>query len=115
MIFFFYITKVAAVEINIALTDFEEANRQKLSSEDGSGVFRNIDFNSSNLGDVKEKNQRLKSLLIDFSNDKLDLSPGHLEGADIIGDAYEFLIANFASDAGKKAGEFFTPSEVSTL
>lgn len=101
--------------INIALTDFEEANRQKLSSEDGSGVFRNIDFNSSNLGDVKEKNQRLKSLLIDFSNDKLDLSPGHLEGADIIGDAYEFLIANFASDAGKKAGEFFTPSEVSTL
>ena len=101
--------------INIALTDFEEANRQKLSSEDGSGVFRNIDFNSSNLGDVKEKNQRLKSLLIDFSNDKLDLCPGHLEGADIIGDAYEFLIANFASDAGKKAGEFFTPSEVSTL
>ena len=101
--------------INIALTDFEEANRQKLSSEDGSGVFRNIDFNSSNLGDVKEKNQRLKSLLIDFSNDKLDLSPGHLDGADIIGDAYEFLIANFASDAGKKAGEFFTPGEVSTL
>jgi type I restriction enzyme M protein len=101
--------------INIALTDFEEANRQKLSSEDGSGVFRNIDFNSSNLGDVKEKNQRLKSLLIDFSNEKLDLSPGHLEGADIIGDAYEFMIANFASDAGKKAGEFFTPSEVSTL
>ena len=46
--------------INIALTDFEEANRQKLNSEDGSGVFRNIDFNSSNLGDVKEKNQRLK-------------------------------------------------------
>ncbi len=101
--------------INIALTDFEEANRQKLNSEDGSGVFRNIDFNSSNLGDVKEKNQRLKSLLIDFSNDKLDLSPGHLEGADIIGDAYEFLISNFASDAGKKAGEFFTPGEVSTL
>jgi type I restriction enzyme M protein len=101
--------------INIALTDFEEANRQKLGSEDGSGVFRNIDFNSSNLGDVKEKNQRLKSLLLDFSSEKLDLSPGHLEGADIIGDAYEFLIANFASDAGKKAGEFFTPSEVSTL
>lgn len=101
--------------INIALTDFEEANRQKLSSEDGSGVFRNINFNSSNLGDVKEKNQRLKSLLIDFSNDKLDLSPSHLEGNDIIGDAYEFLISNFASDAGKKAGEFFTPSEVSTL
>jgi len=36
--------------INIALNDLEEANREKLSSEDGSGIFRNIDFNSSNLG-----------------------------------------------------------------
>lgn len=101
--------------INIALNDLEEANREKLGSEDGSGIFRNIDFNSSNLGDVKDKNTRLKNLLIDFSNEKLDLSPAHLEGTDIIGDAYEFLISNFASDAGKKAGEFFTPSEVSTL
>ena len=101
--------------INIALRDLEEANREKLSSEDGSGIFRNIDFNSSNLGDVKEKNARLKNLLIDFSDEKLDLCPSHLEGSDIIGDAYEFLIANFASDAGKKAGEFFTPAEVSTL
>jgi type I restriction enzyme M protein len=38
-----------------------------------------------------------------------------LDGSDIIGGAYEYLISNFASDAGKKAGEFFTPSEVSTL
>jgi len=101
--------------INIALNDIEEANREKISSEDGSGIFRNIDFNSSNLGDAKDKNTRLKNLLIDFSDERLDLSPNHLEGADIIGDAYEYLIANFASDAGKKAGEFFTPSEVSTL
>lgn len=99
--------------INIALNDLEEANREKLSSEDGSGIFRNIDFNSSNLGDAKDKNTRLKNLVIDFSS--LDLTPTHLERNDIIGDAYEFLIANFASDAGKKAGEFFTPSEVSTL
>jgi len=101
--------------INIALNDLEEANRSKLGSEDGSGIFRNIDFNSSNLGDVKDKNTRLKNLLLDFSDPKLDLSPSHLESSDIIGDAYEFLIANFASDAGKKAGEFFTPSQVSTL
>ena len=99
--------------IDIALADLEEANREKLSSEDGSGLFRNISFNSSNLGDTKDKNSRLKNLLIDFSD--LDLSPSHLENNDIIGDAYEFLISNFASDAGKKAGEFFTPSEVSTL
>ena len=99
--------------INIALNDIEEANREKISSEDGSGIFRNIDFNSSNLGDAKDKNTRLKNLLIDFS--VLDLTPSHLEESDVIGDAYEFLIANFASDAGKKAGEFYTPSEVSTL
>lgn len=99
--------------INIALTDIEEANREKLSSEDGSGIFRNIDFNSSNLGDEKDKNTRLKNLLVDFS--VLDLSPSHLEREDVIGNAYEYLIANFAGDAGKKAGEFFTPAEVSTL
>lgn len=99
--------------INIALADLEDANREKLSSEDGSGIFRNIDFNSSNLGEVKDKNVRLKNLLTDFS--ALDLSPSHLEREDVIGNAYEYLIANFASDAGKKAGEFFTPSEVSTL
>ena len=98
--------------INIALADLEEANRLKLSSEDGH-VFRNIDFNSSNLGDAKDKNTRLKNLLMDFS--ELDLTPTHLESNDVIGDAYEFLIGNFASQAGKKAGEFFTPSEVSTL
>ena len=101
--------------INIALSGIEEANREKLAGEDGSGIFRNIDFNSSNLGDVKDKNTRLKNLLIDFSNEKLNLRPSHLQGRDVIGDAYEYLIANFASDAGKKAGEFYTPGEVSTL
>jgi len=99
--------------MDIAFADLEEANREKLTSEDGSGIFRNISFNSSNLGDSKDKNTRLKNLLIDLS--ELDLKPSHLESNDIIGDAYEYLIANFASDAGKKAGEFYTPSEVSTL
>ena len=99
--------------IDIALADLEEANREKLTSEDGSGIFRNISFNSSNLGDAKDKNKRLKNLLGDFK--ELNLSPSHLEKNDVIGDAYEYLIEKFASDAGKKAGEFFTPSEVSTL
>lgn len=99
--------------IDIALSDLEEANREKLSSEDGSGIFRNISFNSSNLGDAKDKNTRLKNLLLDFS--ALDLTPSHLNNNDVIGDSYEYLISNFASDAGKKAGEFYTPGEVSTL
>lgn len=101
--------------IDIALADLEEANREKLYSEDGAGIFRNINFNSSVLGDTKDKNTRLKNLLLDFNKDSLDLRPSHLEGNDIIGGAYMFLIENFASDAGKKAGEFFTPKEVSTL
>ncbi len=99
--------------IDIALADLEEANREKLTGEDGAGVFRNISFNSNNLGDTKDRNSRLKNLLIDFT--ELELGPSHLEHDDIIGDAYEYLISNFASDAGKKAGEFYTPSEVSTL
>lgn len=95
--------------INIALEKLEDANRSKLER-----VFRNIDFNSeANLGQTKDRNRRLKNLLVDFS--ALNLQPSHLEENDIIGDAYEFLISQFASDAGKKAGEFYTPGEVSTL
>ncbi len=101
--------------IDIALEDLVEANRDKLYSEDGAGIFQNINFNSSLLGDTKDKNNRLKNLLLDFNKEKLDLRPSHLEGTDIIGGAYMFLIENFASDAGKKAGEFFMPKEVSTL
>lgn len=99
--------------INIALAELEDANREKMGSEDGSGVFRNIDFNSGNLGDTKDKNTRLKNLLLDFSAMTLDHS--HLEGEDVIGNAYMYLISNFADKSGKKAGEFFTPAEVSTL
>jgi type I restriction enzyme M protein len=101
--------------IDIALEDLQEANREKLYSEDGAGIFRNINFNSSLLGDTKDKNTRLKNLLLDFNKEALNLRPSHLDGVDIIGGAYMFLIENFASDAGKKAGEFFTPKEVSTL
>lgn len=95
--------------INTALEGLEDANRSKLDR-----VFRNIDFNSeSNLGRTGDRNRRLKNLLVDFAD--LDLQPSHLADGDVIGDAYEYLIEKFASDAGKKAGEFYTPSQVSTL
>lgn len=95
--------------IDIALTGLEDANRSKLAN-----VFRNISFNSEAVfGQTKERNRILKNLLTDFS--ALDLQPSHLEGNDVIGDAYEFLIGQFAGLAGKKAGEFYTPSEVSSL
>lgn len=97
--------------INKALERIEEDNHEKLE-----GIFRNVDFNDRKvLGDTKERNSILKHLLEDFSDSRLDLSPSKLLGNDIIGDSYEYLIAHFASDAGKKGGEFFTPSEVSTL
>lgn len=94
--------------INIALTGIEDANKAKLEK-----VFRGIDFNSETLGETKDKNRRLKNLLEDFS--KIDLQPSHLENNDVIGDVYEYLIARFAAGAGKKAGEFYTPAQVSTL
>ena len=96
-------------KINVALSHIEEHNSSKLRN-----VFRAIDFNSQvDFGDVKEKNATLRNLLEDFHD--LDLRPSQLGSADIIGDAYEYMIANFASDAGKKGGEFFTPSQVSEL
>lgn len=97
--------------INKALESIEEANKAKLQ-----GVFRNIDFNSeANLGQTRERNTRLKMLLEDFANPKLDLRPSRIGNQDVIGNAYEYLIANFAAGAGKKAGEFYTPAEVSEL
>ena len=96
-------------KINIALNNIEEHNSGKLRN-----VFRAIDFNSQiDFGAPKEKNVILRNLLEDFCN--LDLRPSQLGSSDIIGDAYEYMIATFASDAGKKGGEFFTPSQVSEL
>lgn len=98
-------------EINKILERIEEDNKEKLE-----GVFRNVDFNSETmLGRTKERNKILKHLLEDFSDSRLDLRPSMLSGNDVIGDSYEYLISHFASDAGKKGGEFFTPSAVSTL
>jgi type I restriction enzyme M protein len=97
--------------INMALEAIEDANKEKLEN-----VFRNIDFNSeANLGRTKERNERLKNLLNDFNDKRLDLRPSRTNGRDVIGDAYEYLIGKFASGAGKKAGEFYTPPEVSEL
>jgi type I restriction enzyme M protein len=96
--------------INIALEKIEDANRTKLE-----GVFRNIDFNSeANLGRPKDRNRRLKNLLEDFAKPALDLRPSRVT-EDIIGECYIYLISRFASDAGKKAGEFYTPAAVSRL
>lgn len=96
--------------INKALDAVETQNKAKLE-----GVFRNIDFNSeSNLGRTKDRNRRLKLLLEDFAKPELDMRPSRVS-EDVIGNTYIYLIEKFASDAGKKAGEFYTPYAVSTL
>lgn len=96
--------------INTALDLIETANKSKLE-----GVFRNIDFNSeSNLGKTKDRNRRLKMLLEDFNKPQLDMRPSRIS-EDVIGNVYIYLIERFASDAGKKAGEFYTPQKVSEL
>jgi len=96
--------------INIVLDAIEGGNKKKLD-----GVFRSIDFNSEpNLGRTKDRNRRLKTLLEDFHKSELDMSPSRVS-EDLIGNAYIYLIERFGADAGKKAGEFFTPFKVTEL
>ena len=84
------------------------------SEEDIKGLFEDLDTTSTRLGSTdKEKNERLTKILkgiaeinfADFKNNDIDA----------FGDAYEFLISNYASNAGKSGGEFFTPQTVSKL
>ncbi len=100
--------------IDKALHAIEDGNGAKLRDGDH-GVFQDISFNSNKLGDEKQKNDILRHILEDFNKDELDLKPSRVGNKDIIGDAYEYLIERFAAGAGKKAGEFYTPAEVSEL
>ncbi|TDX22939.1 type I restriction enzyme M protein [Modicisalibacter xianhensis] len=96
--------------IDKALHAIEEANTGKLAD-----VFQDISFNSTKLGEEKQKNEILKALLEDFAKEELNLRPSRVGKLDIIGNAYEYLIKQFAASSGKKAGEFYTPPEVSEL
>jgi type I restriction enzyme M protein len=96
--------------IDQSLHAIEEANISKLRD-----VFQDISFNSNKLGDDKQKNEILRHVLEDFNKSALNLRPSLIGSLDVIGNAYEFLIKNFAATSGKKAGEFYTPPEVSDL
>ena len=97
--------------INKALEKIEEDNKLKLE-----GVFRSVDFNSeANLGETIDRNRRLKNLISDFQNPKLNFRPSVVGKDDIIGNAYMYLIERFAEGSGKKGGEFYTPHAVSVL
>ena len=84
------------------------------SEDDIKGLFDDVDTTSNRLGaTVKEKNDRLCDILEGIAS----INFGKFEDNDIdaFGDAYEFLISNYASNAGKSGGEFFTPQTVSKL
>lgn len=100
--------------IDMALHALEEANGTKLKDA-GKSVFQDISFNTDKLGEEKQKNMILKDLLEVFASKDLDLKPSRIGSLDVIGNGYEFLIKNFAASGGQKAGEFYTPPEVSDL
>lgn len=100
--------------INTALQGIQDGNAELR------GVFRSINFNSeSMLGNPQQKVTKLRTLLEDFKPlclepSQIEVGPGE-DPAYVIGDAYEYMVGEFAAEAGKKAGSFFTPSMVSEL
>ena len=100
--------------IDMAFHALEEANGTKLKDV-GISVFQDISFNTDKLGEEKQKNTILKDLLEVFAVPELNLKPSRVGSLDVIGNGYEFLIKNFAASGGQKAGEFYTPPEVSDL
>lgn len=95
--------------INVVLSKIAEANGLR-------GVIDTVDFNDEDkLGRGKEMQDRLTNLVAIFENPELDFSKNHAEGDDLLGDAYEYLMKNFAVESGKSKGQFYTPAEVSRV
>ena len=93
-------------KLNKALSALEEANPEL------DGVLKHIDFNAVK-GRSRLKDQQLIDLINHFN--KYDLLPSNFEFPDLLGAAYEYLLKEFADSAGKKGGEFYTPSHVKKL
>lgn len=96
-----------------AITKITESTVGFESNDDFMNLFNDMDLSSSRLGQtVKERT----SLIIKVMNNLNDISFEHEDSEiDVLGDAYEYLISQFASSAGKKAGEFYTPQQVSKI
>jgi type I restriction enzyme M protein len=74
------------------------------------------DFNDvGKMGSGKEMVERLTNLIAIFENKALDFSRNRADGDDLLGDAYEYLMRNFATESGKSKGQFYTPAEVSRI
>ena len=95
------------------LRHIEQSTMGHDSEEDFEGLFEDLDLGSSKLGKSEnQKNELIAKVLVHL--DQIDFRLQDTE-VDVLGDAYEYLIGQFASGAGKKAGEFYTPQEVSTI
>ena len=94
--------------------NIENSAKGAESEEDFAGLFDDIDVNSNKLGaTVAKRNDKLVKILNGIADIKLDDYKSN--SIDAFGDAYEFLMSMYASNAGKSGGEFFTPQEVSEL
>jgi type I restriction enzyme M protein len=95
------------------LTNIQLSTMGTESEEDFDNLFEDMDLNSTKLGKTPESRNEIISKVLSHL-DKIDFKLEDSE-LDVLGDAYEYLIGQFASGAGKKAGEFYTPQEVSTI
>ena len=105
-------------DLNITLENIfqgiEKSSLNTPSEENVKGLFADLDVNSSKLGNtLKARNDKLAKLLEAIN--EMELGEYQDAGIDVFGDAYEYLMAMYASSAGKSGGEFFTPQEVSEL
>lgn len=101
-------------DLKAIFTDIENSANGYESEQDIKGLFADFDTTSTRLGNtVEDKNKRLTAILKGVA----ELNFGSFEDSqiDLFGDAYEFLISNYAANAGKSGGEFFTPQNVSKL
>ncbi len=95
------------------LTNIEQSTMGTESEDDFDKLFEDLDLTSTKLGRTEKDKNKLISDVLNHLN-KIDFKLENTE-IDVLGDAYEYLIGQFASGAGKKAGEFYTPQEVSII
>ncbi|APZ94958.1 type I restriction-modification system subunit M [Fuerstiella marisgermanici] len=100
-------------DLTAVLKHIEASTMGHDSEDDFEGLFEDLDLGSSKLGKTEnQKNELIAKVLVHL--DQIDFRLADTQ-ADVLGDAYEYLIGQFASGAGKKAGEFYTPQQVSTI
>lgn len=100
-------------DLQVVLANIERSTMGTESEDDFDKLFSEIDLNANKLGKTVQARAELIAKVLKHL-DKIDFQLGNSE-IDVLGDAYEYLIAQFASGAGKKAGEFYTPQEVSQV